>query len=501
MQLVQDNTRAQTGATNPFLVKLFRDMDTRGDLPAISESVWRIVAVMDREYEDFNLTQAILDDVVLTQKVLRASNAAVYSRFQNGIHTVSQAVVVLGYDRIGHLALGLKLTNELLQAATSSKNVRIKDALNQCAISGTLARHLARKMNPLGAEAAAVCCMLRGVARIILMSYQPELWDRVEQLVSDNPAEYTESSALRRLIGLDLGEFSQEVARHWKLPVRTINSLADLPFDHRPALPAASNSSEWLGLLAHHCTQLRERLADMRFQLAKSREDSLADEFAGLFGLSNHDFLLGVTAALREEQSNPLLLSKPEFNPETGRGEKLPDAERQLGMFCETLQNDARKHSTRSLMGMVMESLMRIFGARRALLMRHEPASGRLVARMGQGYQAGNFLGRFSFEAAYAPDVFHLAIAQNMPVLIQDSAPLGRSGKLPKEYLALVKDAPPFLVLPVVVGGTPEVFLYLDWAPGGMAPTVTDIERQCLIALRETLADVLQERKALSSAE
>jgi hypothetical protein len=62
---------------------------------------------------EFNMTQTVLSDPVLTQKVLRLANSGMYSAFGQRINTVSKAVLVLGTEAIGHLALGLKLIEEL----------------------------------------------------------------------------------------------------------------------------------------------------------------------------------------------------------------------------------------------------------------------------------------------------------------------------------------------------------------------------------------------------
>ena len=69
-----------------------------------------ILAAMSGEDErEFSMTKTVLSDPTLTQCVLRLANSAMYSVFGQNINTVSKAVIVLGTDAIGHLALGLKL--------------------------------------------------------------------------------------------------------------------------------------------------------------------------------------------------------------------------------------------------------------------------------------------------------------------------------------------------------------------------------------------------------
>src|SRR5262245_51432337 len=86
----------------------------RGDLPGFSKAVSTIISAMHSDDDsEFNMTSTVLQDPALTQKVLRLANSAMYSVFGQDINTVSKAVIVLGTESIGHLALGLKLIEGL----------------------------------------------------------------------------------------------------------------------------------------------------------------------------------------------------------------------------------------------------------------------------------------------------------------------------------------------------------------------------------------------------
>ena len=77
-------------------------------------------AMRGEDEREFDMTQTVLSDPVLTQKVLRLANSGMYSAFGQHVNTVSKAVLVLGTDAIGHLALGLKLIEELAAATPDS---------------------------------------------------------------------------------------------------------------------------------------------------------------------------------------------------------------------------------------------------------------------------------------------------------------------------------------------------------------------------------------------
>lgn len=483
-----------------FLAELFKEMGRRGDFPAISESVWKIVAVMDRSYEGFDLTQAVLDDVALTQRVMREANSAMFARFGQNITTVTQAVVVLGYDRIGHLALGLKLTNELM-ATISRKDERSRVALNRSTVTGTLSRLLARKVYAPGAEEAGVCGLLYGLSRVLVMFYKPDVWDAVESYMTNK--RVNEAHALRQVVGLEPWELSQAVAEHWKMPERIVNVLALSENISSERLTAAPDHIHWLATLIRTAEQLRVQLEEVNYAPNEEQMRELCVLFADRLGLNAWDFSEAVMNALSEEVSNPLLNRNkaPVKGPEvsTEPVQQRGDPVKQLAVFYGTLKSDARKHSTRSLQCMTMEALQRIFGARRVALLTREVNSRTMVARTAMGEGVSALLGNFQLEVDYAPDVFHLAISRNVPVLITESRKFREGGKLPENYVKLIQDDPAFLVVPFLINGSPEFMLYLDWAPDVEPPAVCDRSQHVLVSIRDLLVDTVLERRAVTA--
>ena len=93
---------------------LWERIRLRGDLPGFTKAISAVLDAMHGEEErEFNMTQTVMSDPGLTQKVLRLANSAMYSAFGQSVSTVSKAVMVLGTQTIGHLALGSKLIDEL----------------------------------------------------------------------------------------------------------------------------------------------------------------------------------------------------------------------------------------------------------------------------------------------------------------------------------------------------------------------------------------------------
>ena len=79
--------------------------------PALSESVSSINRVVSSDKESINkLSNSILKDFALTNKILRLVNTAFYSTYGGGtISTISRAVIILGFDAVRNIAVTLIL--------------------------------------------------------------------------------------------------------------------------------------------------------------------------------------------------------------------------------------------------------------------------------------------------------------------------------------------------------------------------------------------------------
>ncbi|HLL17312.1 MAG TPA: protein kinase, partial [Rubrivivax sp.] len=102
----------KTDASSPATLEfLLRRMRHKTDFPALSSSVVRIQRVATSETESVrSLTNEILKDVALTNKLLRMVNTAHFTSVAGeGIGTVSRAVALVGFAGIRNMALSVIL--------------------------------------------------------------------------------------------------------------------------------------------------------------------------------------------------------------------------------------------------------------------------------------------------------------------------------------------------------------------------------------------------------
>jgi hypothetical protein len=81
---------------------LLRRMRLKSDFPSLSESISRINRLASSDRQNVGaLSDAILRDVALTQKILRMVNSSIYKGLGGGsVSTISRAIMIVGYDAV-----------------------------------------------------------------------------------------------------------------------------------------------------------------------------------------------------------------------------------------------------------------------------------------------------------------------------------------------------------------------------------------------------------------
>jgi HD-like signal output (HDOD) protein len=262
---------------------------------------------MDLEEESFDLAEAIMADVALTQRVLRTVNSAFYAAFGQNITGIKQAIVVLGYQAIGNMALALKLSTDLQQAA-QTKDSRSRLALARSSLAGTLAREITRRHRVEWAEEAGVYALMNRLGSLLLTFYLPDQWDEVEATMEiDGVAE---DRAVYTTLGLSASTVGQAVARHWRLPERLVASLKPGGLqelrDRRAGTRQASAPSDWLENVVKASNELSEELVRHGKSPDSTTLATWVKRFCGPLGLGQAALIEACQEALRSSQSQRL---------------------------------------------------------------------------------------------------------------------------------------------------------------------------------------------------
>ena len=213
-----DTVRSPKGEAT--LALLWERIRRQGDMPGFTKAINAILASMRGEDErEFSMTQTVLSDPVLTQKVLRLANSSMYSAFGQRINTVSKAVLVLGTEAIGHLALGLKLIEELSRNTPDTEAAHIE--MEKAVLAGMVAQQVAASAATRDPEEAVVCSILHSLGRMMITFYMPERWTQM----GESAGAGKEQTAAETVLGMSLEDIGRATAGYWGLPRNLIAGM------------------------------------------------------------------------------------------------------------------------------------------------------------------------------------------------------------------------------------------------------------------------------------
>ena len=460
---------------------LWKRIRQRGDLPGFSKVIGAILGAMRGEDDrEFNMTKTVLDDPALTQRVLRLANSAMYSVFGQGINTVSKAVIVLGTESIGHLALGLKLIDGL--ASASSASVAAHAQMEKAVLAGHIARHMASSASTRDAEEAVVCSMLHSLGRMMASFYLTDMWSLVQARCADTGVD--QKQAVRDIFGMSLDEMSRAVARQWGLPPVLIESLRDMPpretdepLDHAHWLAAMSTMSTCCSAIL--CGEGGD----------PNDIPAIVDAYADMLGMERDVILAAIDMARQSARDEAAILPRAEVLT----ADALPAASDPAATAVALRPADATLILTRGvadmrnlspgamisqLATMALETIYQGLGMSRTIAFLRDPARAEYVGRMCFGDDTHKLMPYLTFGDAYRPDVFHAALAHDRMVFVNNAQDPSFNSKLPRWWRDVVpQTVHSFLILPLTINRQPVGFLYGDWdgetAIAGLNPSET----------------------------
>jgi len=495
MQYLSEHSATGEGESHSTLEFLLRRMRSKSDFPALSNAISEINKIVSSDsVSASNLTQSILQDFALTNKILKLVNAASYGQFGGTIHTVSKAVSILGFEMVRSIATSLILLETLqnnLQAA------ELKDEITAAFFAGVVAAQLSRG-NPIEAEEARICAMFHNLGRMLAVYYLFEESQQVAQLVNEQGID--EESAAIQVIGLTYNELGIGVARSWNFPDQLLAGMRKIPGE-KIKKPQGTNDrlSTTVNLANELCTvaavtkpQDKEdalnRLCERYEQAVTLSRPMLANVLEeSMLELSKRSGILGINMArsslLKKIQkwsghvetarqavpvdTGPLqgvvLLDAAAGGGNSGiSGAITYDAEAMLGAGIQDVTNTlVEEYDLNEVLQMVLETMFRSLGFKHTLIFIRDNKQGLMVARFGFGETVDAIIPKLRFPLKFEPDVFHLAIDKGVDIVIEDVLASNIADKIPAWFRNVV-DAKCFLLLPVMVNQTAIGLIYAD---------------------------------------
>lgn len=461
-------------AKSPLEV-LLADMDKGGDFPALSRTITEInQAVGDENTRASRLTEIILRDVSLTKKLLRLVNAAHYGAFGGQpISTISRAVVILGFDAVRNVAVSLMLFEHL-------RNHAHVDVLRGEAVDsfyrGILGRLLAASAGVRDSEEAFIGALFRDLGRLMARFHFFKQSEQVTALMSEEMLD--EQTASLRILGVSYDALGQAIAKNWHFPALLLNAMS--PLDAAPLKRTGASDGDRLRVVANLASELHHGIAGKSPQEQAHAIEALYQRYHEVAQISRESLLETARKAARTLRDETAIL-----NIDIGKSALMRQLLSETGAAAieeEVLADEGGVSDPTSVLAMGMQDMTAMMLGQyhladifklvaelfyRGGLFDHvlvsvlDRPTQRLIGRVGMGRDAAARCGLFSIPLAFAPDVFHAAIAKGQDILIKDASAENIRNRIP-EWYARTFHAHSFLLLPIVVNGKALALIYAD---------------------------------------
>ncbi|MDP2171145.1 MAG: HDOD domain-containing protein [Rhodocyclaceae bacterium] len=499
-QVAVQTAKAQ-GDTLEFLLRRMRH---KSDFPALSESVSAINKLTAAEGESVSaLSDTILKDYALTNKILRLVNSAYYRQVGGGnISTVSRAVIVLGFDTIRNIALTVLLFEHLQDKANARE---LKEAFLRANLAGLVAKDICK--SPLlgrQGEEAFICALFHGLGKLLAQYYFPEEVEEINKLVQYR--KLSERSAATAILGISYDDLGIGIAGSWGFPSTIIESMRPLPVDElrkpnttREALHvAAAFGNELCDLVSGTPPEQRDlvlRKISQRFgaslqvsdrQVQTAVENSMVElvQLAAVLrvnikqstfarhvaafasGVAGADECLSPPVAAAHDQLADTLLGDSALLDgleDTAIAGVPDDAQAVLTAGIQDISNSlVDDFALNDILRIILETIYRAMGFKRVLLALRDVKTGRMAGRFGFGPDVNELVRQFRFPlGSQMDDVFLLATGRGVDIIINDIDDPKIADKVPQWFRERIP-AKTFVLFPLNIKGKSVALIYCD---------------------------------------
>jgi serine/threonine protein kinase len=498
---------ANAGAANNSgtLEFLLRRMRHKSDFPAMSDSVGRIQRIAGSDKESLgSLSNEILKDVALTNKLLRMVNSAHFTHAGGGsISTVSRAVALVGFAGIRNMALSLVLLEHMHDKGHASQ---LKEEFLRSLMAGSVASELCPVARE--SEEAFIGAMFQNLGRLLTEFYFAEEARQIRGIVTDhiksgrpNSAAVEEAASIS-VLGLSFEELGLGVAKSWGMPENLQRCMRK---PNGELANRMADSGERLRVLAQAANEITDTLLRCEPAESKAALAALAERYGKALGISpkvienatgearNKLSQMAQAMNLHVSPASPaqkLLRAPIEETPAAGAAVEedtlsphelhatLPQplepqpagnaAEMMAAGIQDITNSMVENFRLNEVLRMILETMFRALGFRRIVFCLRDPKTDMLTGRFGLGDQVERVSAAFKVPLKTPNDLFSAVCLKGADTLISDATVPNIASRLPAWYRQSV-NAPAFLLLPLMLKGAPFALIYADKAqPGGI---------------------------------
>jgi HD-like signal output (HDOD) protein len=436
-------------------------------LPGLGTSIARVVAMVDSNVESIQeLRDVILADVHLTQRILGIANSVGYRLHSGaGITTVTRAIVVIGFEQVKLLALGMMFVDQM---PDKERAIALKAELIQALQASLLAREMSHQLAPDDKEKAAIAALLGNVAKLLLVMIDLDLFREISRRVANGA---TEASAAREVLGMSLRTLTNEILSSWGIP----GTLASLGTG--TVSPTESKQVQRLDRIVALAKTTAQHLrhqdgAEREALIADVRRQCIAD--GGVTGeafdrwVSAAEAQMAPVRALLESAIPEPVVATDDFPhgsviddsaPLTGQlntvGKPVNSQELVLSRLQDLTHLIAERQSLSAILLTALECLHTGFGYSRSILLLRDAGSPKMRARVWCGAITRTQADQLEIDIDAPGDLFAAAIRRGSDLQIQNALAPTIAPRLPRYFQRACPQTASFIILPILSENSP----------------------------------------------
>ena len=366
------------------------------EMPVFGHTIEALHAILEDDRAPAStLAKVILMDAPMTTKVLRLANSAFFNHAQQGVSTVSRAIVVLGFNHVAELALSVSLIDSLLRGGVRG---RVHAEMARSFHAAVQARWLVQRRGEAAGEEVFIAALLTRVGEMAFWCFGGEQAISLDRCLSQAPAR--EEEVQQVVLGFPLRQLSLGLVREWKL-----GTLVGAALDPDPR----SRGPEKAVIMGHRLA----RAAELGWDSPSARQclRDVADYLDLPFSVVHTEVTGNAGEATRvaralgaPEAAQMIPRSGPQLEPAAPLLPVGPDAQLQLRIFHELTEMTLGKTSIADVLQLVVEGVYRGVGCERVLVALLTEDRLELQGRIALGPGADALCARFVFSMDGDPD-------------------------------------------------------------------------------------------------
>lgn len=466
-------------ATKSHRAMALAKMEQLQDLPSMPQIISRVREISENpESSAADLANIILSDHSLTTRILRVANSAFYGQYSGKVSTITQAIVLMGFDAVRSTVMGIAVYDCFAKLEKQAE-FDLTSFWTKSLGCGVVAKNMAIRLRFKSSEEAFIAGFMHDIGQPVMCVIFADDIPKIGRLVSrtDDPVRHE-----REKLGIDHQEVGEWLGKKWNLPLVLLKPMRH---HHRIGIAPRENCPIPLVDLIYAADMVINKLADPTIK---------NDEIPALIGTDLHR-LLGIdeedlaevvdlaaeqTCEIAAELNIKITSFDAASQPVAAEGapqpaapppeyletmQKLSEAERELGIFREAAAALKESTSEEEILQTMLEGIYRGLGFGRALLLRIDRAAHRARGVLGFGVSSQQQVHDLSIPLKDGVGAIIACVTNDKLVNILDtSADIYRSMLDDAEKEAF--DSPAFGLLPISIMDEVEYVVFVECAGG-----------------------------------